>query len=158
MNIIIYNINNPNNYFLKEVLTIKNKILLKLKLYKGKILEYVKFNIIGAANFVLSQIIYLTLYLVFKINYLVAYTATSILSISASYYLNSKFTFRERKYSLKKYLLSFLVYLLEYALNLGIILILVNTFGLSKTIAPIITPIFSTIPVFFLMKLVIKYK
>ena len=129
----------------------------KLKLYKDKIIEYIKFNIIGTANFVVAQIFYLTLYLVFNINYLVAYTTTSIISITASYYLNSKFTFKEQKYSLKKYLLSFLVYVFEYALNLGIILALVNLLDLSEAIAPIIAPVFSTIPVFFLMRLVIKH-
>ena len=119
-------------------------------------MEYIKFNIVVTANFIVSQIFYLTLYMIFKVNYIIAYTITSIISISASYYLNSKFTFKEEKYSLKKYVLSFLVYLLEYALNLGIILVLVNMFKFSKAIAPIIAPIFSTIPVFFLMKLVIK--
>ena len=135
---------------------IKNKFINKVKLYKNKIMEYIKFNIVGTANFIVSQIFYLTLYMIFKVNYIIAYTITSIISISASYYLNSKFTFKEEKYSLKKYVLSFLVYLLEYALNLGIILVLVNMFKFSKAIAPIIAPIFSTIPVFFLMKLVIK--
>lgn len=139
------------------MLTIKNTIVDKLKLYKDKIIEYIKFNIIGTANFVVAQIFYLTLYLVFNINYLVAYTTTSIISITASYYLNSKFTFKEQKYSLKKYLLSFLVYVFEYALNLGIILALVNLLDLSEAIAPIIAPVFSTIPVFFLMRLVIKH-
>lgn len=139
------------------MLTIKNTIIDKLKLYKDKIIEYIKFNLIGTANFVVAQIFYLTLYLVFKINYLVAYTTTSIISITASYYLNSKFTFKDQKYSLKKYLLSFLVYVFEYALNLGIILALVNLLDLDEAIAPIIAPIFSTIPVFFLMRLVIKH-
>ena len=139
------------------MLVIKNAISEKFKLYKDKIIEYIKFNIIGTANFVVVQIFYLTLYLVFKIDYLVAYTITSIISISASYYLNSRFTFKEQKYSLKKYLLSFLVYIFEYALNLGVILAFVNIFGLSKIIAPIIAPVFSTIPVFFLMRLVIKH-
>ena len=138
-------------------MTIKNTIIDKLKLYKDKIIEYIKFNLIGTANFVVSQIFYLALYLVFKINYLVAYTTTSIISITASYYLNSKFTFKDQKYSLKKYLLSFLVYVFEYALNLGIILALVNLLDLSEAIAPIIAPVFSTIPVFFLMRLVIKH-
>lgn len=135
---------------------IKDKFINKLKLYKSKIIEYIKFNIVGSINFIVSQIFYLTLYMIFKVNYIIAYTITSIISISASYYLNSKFTFKEEKYSLKKYILSFLVYLFEYALNLGIILVLVNMFKFSKAIAPIVAPIFSTIPVFFLMKLVIK--
>lgn len=138
-------------------MTIKNTIIDKVKLYKDKIIEYIKFNLIGTANFVVAQIFYLTLYMFFKINYLVAYTTTSIISITASYYLNSKFTFKEQKYSLKKYLLSFLVYVFEYALNLAIILTLVNLLDLSEAIAPIIAPVFSTIPVFFLMRLVIKH-
>lgn len=141
----------------KDVFDIKNTIVEKFKLYKDKIIEYIKFNIIGTANFAVAQLFYLTLYLVFKINYLIAYTITSVISITASYYLNSRYTFKEKKYSLKKYLLSFLVYIFEYALNLGVILSLVNIFGLSKAIAPIIAPIFSTIPVFFLMRLVIKH-
>ena len=136
---------------------IEKNLSQKFKLYKDKIIEYIKFNLIGTANFVVAQIFYLTLYLVFKINYLVAYTTTSIISITASYYLNSKFTFKDQKYSLKKYLLSFLVYVFEYALNLGIILALVNLLDLGEAIAPIIAPIFSTIPVFFLMRLVIKH-
>ena len=139
------------------MLTIKNTIIDKLKLYKDKIIEYIKFNLIGTANFVVSQIFYLALYRVFKINYLVAYTTTIIIIITASYYLNSRFTFKEQKYSFKKYLLSFLVYVFEYALNLGIILALVNLLDLSEAIAPIIAPVFSTIPVFFLMRLVIKH-
>lgn len=93
----------------------------------------------------------------FKVDYLVSYTITSIISITASYYLNSKFTFKDKGYSLKKYLLSFSVYIFEYVLNLVIILILVNILNLNKAIAPIIAPVFSTIPVFFLMRLVIKH-
>ena len=83
-------------------MTIKNTIIDKLKLYKDKIIEYIKFNLIGTANFVVAQIFYLTLYLVFKINYLVAYTTTSIISITASYYLNSKFTFKDQKVFFKE--------------------------------------------------------
>lgn len=142
---------------MKDVFAIKNTVVETFKLYKDKIIEYIKFNIIGTANFAIAQLFYLTLYLVFKINYLVAYTITSVISITASYYLNSRYTFKEKKYSFKKYLLSFLVYIFEYALNLGVILSLVNILGLSKAMAPIIAPIFSTIPVFFLMRLVIKH-
>lgn len=138
------------------MLTIKDKFINKSKLHRNKIIEYLKFNIVGTANFIISQIIYLTLYFIFNINYIIAYTITSIISVSASYYLNSRFTFKEKKYTFKKYMLSFLVYLIEYFLNLFIILLCVNVFKLNKAIAPMITPIFSTIPIFFLMKLVIK--
>lgn len=135
---------------------IKSEISAKLRCLKGKITEYIKFNIVGTINFIIAQAFYLTLYAKFKVNYIVAYTITSIISVTASYYFNSKYTFKNKNYSFKKYLLSILVYILEYILNLGIILSLVNIFNINRAIAPMIAPIFSTIPVFFLMRLVIN--
>lgn len=130
----------------------------KFGFLKGKVREYIKFNIVGISNFIVSQLFYITLHLVFKVNYIVAYTITSILSVSASYFLNSKFTFKQNNYSTTKFSLSLLVYGFEFVLNMGIILFLVNTFDISKIVAPIIAPVFSTIPVFFLMRAIIKKK
>ena len=127
----------------------------KLKFLKGKIKEYIKFNIIGTSNFLVSQVFYIILFMVFKLNYILAY---SILSIIASYFLNSKFTFKNENYSAKKFSLSVLVYIFEYILNMGIIIFLVKTFNINEIIAPLIAPVFSTPPVFFLMRLVIKNK
>ena len=128
----------------------------KLKFLKGKIKEYIKFNIIGTSNFLVSQVFYIILFMVFKLNYILAYTITSILSIIASYFLNSKFTFKSESYSTKKFSLSVLVYSFEYILNMGIIIFLVKTFNINEIIAPLIAPIFSTPPVFFLMRAAIK--
>ena len=130
----------------------------KLKFLKGKIKEYIKFNIIGTSNFLVSQVFYIILFMVFKLNYILAYTITSILSIIASYFLNSKFTFKSESYSTKKFSLSVLVYIFEYILNMGIIIFLVKTFNINEIIAPLIAPVFSTPPLFFLMRLVIKNK
>lgn len=123
---------------------------------KGKIKEFIKFNIIGLSNFAVSQLLYLTLYLGFKFHYIIAYSITSVISISASYILNSKLTFNENNYSFKKFSLSVLIYIFEYLLNMGIIIGLVNLFNISEIIAPIIAPVFSTPPVFFMMRHVIK--
>ena len=130
----------------------------KLKFLKGKVKEYIKFNIIGTSNFLVSQVFYIILFMVFKLNYILAYTITSILSIIASYFLNSKFTFKNENYSAKKFSLSVLVYIFEYILNMGIIIFLVKILGINEIIAPLIAPVFSTPPVFFLMRLVIKNK
>ncbi|MFR4766729.1 MAG: GtrA family protein [Paraclostridium sordellii] len=99
---------------------------------------------------------YLTLYIGFKINYIVAYTLTSLISITASYFLNSKITFKNKDFSLKKLLLTFLVYIFEYGINMLVIIILVNYIHISKVFAPMVAPVFSTIPVFLLMRLIIK--
>ncbi|MGL5346543.1 MAG: GtrA family protein [Peptostreptococcaceae bacterium] len=128
----------------------------KYKSFKGKLKEYIKFNIIGISNFIVSQLFYITLYLVFNINYIVSYTITSFLSVTASYFLNSKFTFKQKEYSATKFSLSLLVYAFEYILNMCIILFLVNILNINKIIAPLIAPVFSTIPVFLLMRTVIK--
>ena len=130
----------------------------KLNFFKGKIKEYIKFNIIGISNFVVSQFFYITLFLVFKLHYITAYTITSVLSVIASYFLNSKYTFKNDNYSTKKLYLSVLVYVFEYIFNITIIILLVMMFDVNKIIAPLIAPIFSTPPVFFLMRLVIKNK
>ncbi len=113
---------------------------------------------IGISNFTISQVFYITLFKIFKLNYIIAYTITSILSILASYFLNSKFTFKSDNYSTKKFSLSVLVYIFEYILNMGIIIFLVNILGINEIISPLIAPVFSTLPVFFLMRAIIKNK
>lgn len=130
--------------------------MIKFQNMKSKFIEYIKFNIVGISNFWISQLFYLILYLGFKINYLISYSIISVISITASYFLNSKFTFNNQKISLKKFLLTFLVYLFEYVLNMVVILIMVNIFKISKVFAPMLAPAISTLPVFFLMKFVIN--
>lgn len=130
--------------------------MIKFQNMKSKFMEYIKFNIVGISNFWISQLFYLILYLGFKINYLISYSIISVISITASYFLNSKFTFNNQKISLKKFLLTFLVYLFEYVLNMVVILIMVNIFKISKIFAPMLAPAISTLPVFFLMKFVIN--
>ncbi|MDO7205657.1 GtrA family protein [Paraclostridium bifermentans] len=78
-------------------------MILIFKKYKMKIIEYLKFNAIGITNFVISQMIYISLYLFLEIHYLVAYSITSLISVSASYFLNSKFTFKESNYTAKSF-------------------------------------------------------
>ena len=128
----------------------------KIDLIKGKFYEYIKFNVVGMSNFIVSQAIYLTLYLLFKVDYIISYSITTVFSVVLSYLLNSKFTFNQEDYSLYKFFLTVLVYVCEYLININVILFLVNIVGLNKVAAPIIAPAFSTIPVFLLMRLAMK--
>lgn len=134
----------------------KSKFSDKYLRLKKRLFEYIKFNIVGTINFLVSQCLYLLLYLVFKIDYIISYSIVSILSILASYFFNTKITFKENNYSLKKILLTFLIYFVEYLFNTTLIIILVNKFKISKAIAPFIAPIFSSIPMFFAIKCLIK--
>ncbi len=133
-----------------------SKSSFKFENIKSKLIEYIKFNIVGIINFWVSQLFYLILYLGLKINYLISYSIISVISITASYFLNSKFTFKNNKFSFKKFLLTFLVYLFEYGLNMVVILILVNILGISKVFAPMLAPVVSTLPVFLLMRFIIN--
>lgn len=133
-------------------------MLSRFEFIKGKIKEYIKFNIVGLANFAVSQGIYLVLHLIFKLNYIIAYTITSVFSSIASYFLNSKFTFKEKKYSKTKFSLSVLIYIFAYVLNMGIIIFFVDILHLNSVISPIIAPALSTPIVFFMMRKVIKHK
>ena len=130
----------------------------KLINLKSKIIEYIKFNIIGFCNFFLSQLIYLFLLLKLHLNYIIAYTIVSLVSITVAYFFNSKFTFKENRISIKKFFLTSLIYIFEYILNLGIIICMVKFLNLSKIIAPILAPAFTTPIIFFLMRYVIKQK
>lgn len=121
-----------------------------------KVKEYLKFNIIGFSNFVISQIFYISLFSLFKINYVIAYTITSIFSVIASYFLNSKITFKQSNYCAIKLSLSIVVYIIEYIINMSIIVFLVNNFKISEILSPILAPIVSTPIVFVLMRYVIK--
>ena len=80
----------------------------KISWLKNKSIEYIKFNIVGTINFILSQIFYIFLHLVFNIQYIFAYTVTSLLSVIASYYFNSKYTFKQNNHSVSKLYLSIL--------------------------------------------------
>lgn len=128
----------------------------RFQFFKKKLEEYIKFNIIGTINFIVSQILYITLFTVFKLDFIISYTIISVLSIIVSYFINSKLTFETNSYSVKKLFLTTLVYVFEYILNLTIIILLVLTFNINEILAPIIAPIFSTLPTFLLIKTVIK--
>jgi putative flippase GtrA len=133
-----------------------NRFLDELKNRRSKVCEYINFNIIGIANFIVSQMFYIGLHLIVKINYISAYTLTTFLSITASYFLNTKITFKQQKYSTKRFSMSILVYLFEYVFNMGIIFLLVEFLGISKIISPFIAQSLSTIPVFFMMRSVLS--
>lgn len=132
------------------------KLSNKFSKLKKKVVEFIKFNLIGTINFLLSQCLYLLLFLVFKINYIISYSIVSIISILASYFFNTKITFKQNKYSFKKIILTFIIYLLEYLFNTSLIIFFVHRFNVSKTIAPFIVPIFTSIPMFWAMKFIIK--
>lgn len=135
---------------------INNKNRMFSKIDKKVIFEYIKYNLIGTINFTTCQVIYIILLTKFKINYVIAYTVCNIISICISYLLNTKITFKEEKYSVKRFVRVYVSHLFEYILNLAIVTILIEICSVSQIISPMIAPIITTPIIFILVKKSIK--
>ena len=108
--------------------------------------EFLRFLIVGAATTLLTYVMYVGL--VLFLTYSIAYTATWVLGIFISYYLNARLVFRKRL----RLLVAFqypVVYLLQYLIGLVLLYVLVDRVHLSKFIAPIFI-VFVTVPVTYL--------
>lgn len=122
-----------------------------------KFLDYEapRFLVVGALNTGAGYLIYLGALQV--VPYKSAYSISYVFGILASYFLNTRFVFRE-PWSWRK-LASFpAVYVVQYFLGLGFLAILVGYLGVWEVIAPLLVVI-ATLPVtFVLSRYVIKWK
>lgn len=108
--------------------------------------EFFRFLLVGAANTVLSYLLYLLL-LTF-LAYLPAYSIAYCAGIVLSYFLNVHFVFKKR-ISMSSFLKFPAVYVIQYLLGLFTLWLLVNQLGVSATLA-MMAVIIVTIPVTFL--------
>lgn len=111
------------------------------------------FVFFGGVNTVLTYGIYVLL--VLFVAYPTAYTLAYPPGILISYYLNTRFVFRE-KLSVSKALRYPLVYLAQYLLGLGLLYLLVEIAHLSKFVAPILIVAISVPCTYVLSRYVIK--
>jgi putative flippase GtrA len=110
-------------------------------------LEFNRFILIGGINTVLTYFIYV--FFLFFVAYSAAYTLSYFSGIFISYYLNSRFVFKE-KLSLKKAFQYPVVYFVQYLLGLLLLHFLVRFLNISELIAPLFIVII-TIPVTYLL-------
>lgn len=107
-------------------------------MYK-KILQFIKFGLVGASNTLISFLIYYAL-IYFKLNYIIANALGYIISSIWGYLLNKKWVFRDSSgktiQSIVKY---YIVYGSSFLINILCMYIFVDVFAISKIIAPIIT-------------------
>jgi len=115
--------------------------------------EFFRFLVAGGINTALTYGLYVLLALV--THYAVAYTLSYVAGIAISYLLNALFVYRTRL-SLARAAAFPLVYLVQYALGVGLLVVLVDWLRVSKFIAPILIVIV-TIPITFLLsRLIVK--
>ncbi|MNW40846.1 GtrA-like protein [compost metagenome] len=117
--------------------------------------EFLKFIISGGINTLATYGLYLLFLFVWE--YEVSYTISYILGIFLSYFLNTSFVFKE-KVTLLKFIKFPFVYLVQYLLNMVILLLLVEYIKLPAEIVPVIV-IIITLPITYLLsKYIIKKK
>jgi len=109
--------------------------------------QFARFVICGVINTLTTYLIYLIC--LYAVRYSMAYTLSFASGIFISYYLNSRYVFRE-ELSWRKALKYPLVYLVQYLLGISSLYLLVELAGVSEVIAPIFV-VLITVPVTFLL-------
>lgn len=112
--------------------------------------QFIKFGLVGVSNTLISLGTYYLLYF-FEVNYLIANTVGFIVSVLNSYYWNNKYVFKKTQEGyLKPLIKTFLSYGSTFLLSTVLLFVMVQYFGISEIIAPIITLVI-TIPLNFFM-------
>ncbi|MCP3982079.1 MAG: GtrA family protein [bacterium] len=109
--------------------------------------EIVRFVIVGGVNTGLTQLLYMGL--LFVMSYTASYTVSYVAGIFLSYWLNSRYVFRQ-PLQWSKALQFPLVYLAQYVLGVALLYVMIEWLGVHEMIAPL--PVVALIvPVTFLM-------
>lgn len=106
-------------------------------------LQVLRFLLVGSVNTILGYIIYLGLSFIFV--YSTAYSISFFLGVLTSYYLNTKFVFKELL-SWKKLLQFPLVYITQYLIGLMLMILLIEKMSVSLFLAPLCVVVI-TLPV-----------
>ncbi|KOR26069.1 GtrA family protein [Clostridium sp. L74] len=120
----------------------------ELKTKDNKIFSFLRFGIIGIINTVHYYIWYL-LFLYFNIPYIISHTIAFTLSMIGSYFLNCYFTFKTKP-TFKKFIKYPLTTLANYLISTFSLILLVNFFHMSSSIAVLWASILP-IPITFLV-------
>lgn len=126
-----------------------------------KILQFVKFGIVGLSNTMISYIVYITTLLFFQkynlflnIDYLVSQIIGFLLSVLWSFYWNRKYVFNTAANDIswgKALLKTYVSYAFTGVFLNGVLSVLwVQIFNISKIVAPIIN-LFVSVPLNFLL-------
>lgn len=124
-----------------------------MRYIKSNVREYGAFLVCGGLNTLLTYVLYILFLrlMSYKLSYSVAY----VLGIVISYYLNSRFVFRE-PVSLGKLLQYPVVYIVQYLLGIAVLYICVDLLSMNKWLAPAVVIAVSLPVTFLLSKFIIK--
>lgn len=124
-----------------------------MKFIKGNIREYAAFLASGAVNSALTYVLYILLLTL--LNYKTAYSISYVCGIFISYYLNSRWVFKE-PLSLLKFLQYPVVYIVQYLLGIATLYVCVDILGMRQWLAPLAVIAVTVPATFFLSRCIIK--
>lgn len=119
-----------------------------------KLLQFIKFGLVGLANTLISYIIYVIL-VFFSFHYLLANIVGFLISIINAYYWNNKYVFQVNEKEKQVWWKSFLKTFISYAgtgliLNNILLFLWVDMLGIHEIAAPIIN-LFISVPINFIL-------
>lgn len=113
------------------------------------ILQFIKFSIVGLSNTAISLFVYYTL-LWLGVSYLISNTMSWIISVFNAFYWNNKYVFKNENTWIKALIRTYISYGLSFILGSTLLVILVEVFGVTKIVAPLMVLVI-TIPLNFVM-------
>lgn len=111
--------------------------------------EFIRFIVIGGINTFNYYVIYMFFHHVWKVGYGVSHVVAFTLSMVASFFLNSYFTFKVKP-TLRKFLQFPLTQVVNFTVTTVCIYLLVEQFGVSTSLAPLFA-IFIAVPATFIV-------
>lgn len=115
----------------------------------ASLIQFIKFSIVGLSNTVISLAVYYAL-LWLGSNYFIANTIAWIVSVFNAFYWNNKYVFKNGNSYIKALIRTYMSYGVSFILGSSILVILIEYFGVSEKLAPILVLVI-TIPLNFLM-------
>ncbi|MCM1174369.1 MAG: GtrA family protein [Blautia sp.] len=114
----------------------------------GKMLQFVKFGVVGVSNTLIYYIVYLILYLM-AVNYIISSVIGFVISVINAFYWNNKYVFKTNETENRNLLQAFCKTIIAYAgigliLNNILLILWVEIIGISGTIAPVINLLITT--------------
>lgn len=137
---------------LKQVKQCYHKIAVLQK--REEFLRFVKFGIVGLSNTLISLCVYWLCNGLLQLHYLLANCISFLISVTNSYFWNSRYVFSSKNLSLrehaKAYAKVFCAYGVTFLLGTLLLFLWVERLGISETVAPIIN-LLITIPLNYVL-------
>jgi len=97
--------------------------------------QFIKFVIVGLMNTTITLVIIFILFNIFKVDYKISNAIGYVAGLINSFFFNKLWTFKSNKNIFLEMLLFFFIFSICYFANLGLVVLLVECFGIGKNVA-----------------------